>query len=784
MRQTKTRVISWLLVLTMVFSLISPGALQRVSAEESKPFDGYVYVTVEKTTLGQGVILEPVKVGFTKDETLLDIVVHAIGEENVAYTSFTGNGVTTKYLSKIKDGGSPEGWTVNNIPSKIANAIEGDSNLQLESKRKEDSAWLKEYDYTSAGGWMFGINNKGLSTGAGNYTYDAEGTSAETYKDGDVVRLQYTLYGYGSDLNTAEQSNWQTPLLDFPNKDELIKCLADWQQDKTENTYQNALTVLEDWDATQDEVDSAVKDLCANRLSDSYQNKKKTAIQYSFDSVKDPGYQSEWTVFAVARSGTENAVWYHTYKNAIDATVKQKQSNIIGTQATDNARVIIGLTAAGIDVTDVAGYNLLEPLADYTYAVKQGLNGAVYTLIAFDCGDYDIPNVEEGTEQTTEAKLVDLILSKKIENGGWAYFGSTPDVDMTSMVIQALAPYKDTNPEVETAIEEALNVLSDMQQSDGGYKSWGTASSESCSQVLCALSSVGIDTETDDRFVKEGNSVLDALLSFYDETTGGFKHVADGNVNGMATCQGTYALVAYDRMQKKQTGLYDMSDVEKGTFFKCAGAKEVIKNKKAATCTEDGYTGDKCCDVCGLLLEKGETIEKKGHTVVVDPAVEPTEDKEGKTEGSHCSVCNAVIKKQNVLPKIEKKPDGATQTTTQSTTEITSASTTEITDTQTPVALKKPTVSKLKSMKKNQIKLTLKPQNEISGYQIQVSTSSKFKKAKTYNGKKSILNKTIKGLQSGKKYYVRIRTYKKLKENDKTKTIYSKWSKIKKVKVK
>ncbi|MDD5998189.1 MAG: hypothetical protein PUC55_00630 [Lachnospiraceae bacterium] len=50
MRQTKTRAFSWLLMLVMVFSLISPSAVQQVNAEETKAYDGYVYVTVEKTT--------------------------------------------------------------------------------------------------------------------------------------------------------------------------------------------------------------------------------------------------------------------------------------------------------------------------------------------------------------------------------------------------------------------------------------------------------------------------------------------------------------------------------------------------------------------------------------------------------------------------------------------------------------------------------------------------------------------------------------------------------------
>ena len=118
------------------------------------------------------------------------------------------------------------------------------------------------------------------------------------------------------------------------------------------------------------------------------------------------------------------------------------------------------------------------------------------------------------------------------------------------MALESLAPYYQQT-KVKKAMDSAISCLSKMQQADGGYASFGTANLESCAQVVSALSNVGINANTDSRFKKNGKSVLDAMLTYYDEKEGGFRHVnsAGGGyepvVNQMATEQGYYALAQY-----------------------------------------------------------------------------------------------------------------------------------------------------------------------------------------------------------------------------------------------
>ncbi len=266
----------------------------------------------------------------------------------------------------------------------------------------------------------------------------------------------------------------------------------------------------------------------------------------------------EWQLFGLARNNSLEASAVDGYVENLIALMIENRSSTIGSYPTANAKAVITLSSMGIDARDVDGYNLLEPLADFDYVAAQGLNGPVYTLIAFDTFGYVIPEIEGVENQTTREKLINEILANECADGGWTFYGDVADPDMTSMAITALATYYNTNEDVKTAIDKAVEVLSDMQAEDGTYASWGWVNSQSASQVVVAMSALGIDVDSDSRFTKNA-SLIDALMLFSVEN--GFSNALDNQFDSMSTEQGYYALVAYNRLLENENSLYDMYDV-------------------------------------------------------------------------------------------------------------------------------------------------------------------------------------------------------------------------------
>lgn len=289
---------------------------------------------------------------------------------------------------------------------------------------------------------------------------------------------------------------------------------------------------------------------------------EKTA-GYLQAQIAEPGTGSvggDWLIFGLARSGVKvPQKYFDAYYENVEAAVREKNGVLSDRKYTEYSRTVLALTAIGKNPADVAGFDLLKPLADFEQVTRQGINGTIFALLALDSGNYEIPENPDAAVQATRQMYVDELLARALPDGGWTLTGGEPDVDITAMTLQALAKYRD-QADVTAAVERGLAVLSSLQEPDGGYVSWGSSNSESVAQVIVALTELGVPLD-DERFTKNDLTVEDALLRFAQES-GAFVHVLDGGGDdGMATEQAFYALASIHRAETGKTTLYDMTDV-------------------------------------------------------------------------------------------------------------------------------------------------------------------------------------------------------------------------------
>ena len=298
---------------------------------------------------------------------------------------------------------------------------------------------------------------------------------------------------------------------------------------------------------------------------------------YLLEAVPAPTIASiggEWTVIGLSRM-TQKPDGYTGYvakyeQNAL-AAIKDANGVLTTNKYTEYSRVILAFTAIGKDPAIAGGYDLVANLADFSKVKKQGLNGPIYALLALDSAGYTLPSSLDSagmtgiTELTSREALLTYILGRELSGGGFALGSSETqaDADVTAMALQALAPYQE-RADVAAAIERALPVLSAAQTDSGAILFSGEESSESTSQVITALTALGIDPETDSRFQKAGadgekNGLVTGLLRFQ-KSDGSFCHSIDGGTDLMATEQSFLALVAYERFLNEELPLFQMTD--------------------------------------------------------------------------------------------------------------------------------------------------------------------------------------------------------------------------------
>ena len=442
--------------------------------------------------------------------------------------------------------------------------MSGNSYVSSITNAKE-KVTLSELSNGPYSGWMYTINGKFVDY-----------MSAVTLNDGDVMQFFYV-----DDYRTIDWAGNKTPQEAADEVAAMIEALPDVDKLSLDDAAavgraQSAYNALSDEAKAlisknlKAKLDAAVAKIAQLQKTNQkefdkiYQETGSSQAALASKAGLTAGTSGgEWVALGLARSGSISDTLAEQYAQAAYQYVKKKGSSTISdSKSTENSRMILALTSIGKDPSDVAGYDLLEPLADLDYVKSQGINGPIFALIALDSHDYEIPKAVAGKTQTTREALIDAILAAQLSDGGWNVNGNGADADMTAMAIQALAPYYSSNAKVKSAVDDALKRLSKMQEVNGGYTSWGTANAESVAQVIVALTSLGIDPASDGRFIKNGYSTLDALATFYNDK-GGFKHSQSDTTssNGLATEQAYYALASWYRLKAGKTSLYDMSDV-------------------------------------------------------------------------------------------------------------------------------------------------------------------------------------------------------------------------------
>lgn len=530
---------------------------------------------------------------FYKQPIHIDLTVSGTTEQNdpnenqtltvkVKVDGYNKNGHTFTGISGFtftgKANEDPTAWDAVKACLDSANYTYTGSGTYIKSITDASGHTLKEKGDGKSSGWMFGIAVKG-----GNETLPKTTLDNTYLKDGDTLRLFFT-----DTYIPLDPTDPTVPGTEVPGFDEA---------------YAGAKAYIQ----------SAVS---------------APVVSYLF---------GEWAVLGQARAKVplseayiaayyEKVVAYVQKNMGADGVLVDPESR--NPTVTDNERIILALTAIGKDPANVGGENLLKALQNkdimkVTDTSNTDINGLVMGLLALNSRNY--------TSDTSW--LVQAVLAQQNEDGSWSASADTKpvgDVDMTAMALQALAPYhKDSgNETVNTAVEKALSWLS------GKYRS-GYDSSESCAQVVIALSALNLDANTDARFTKTVErktlSVLGNLLQYRVAENGGFKHqFADKAVNEMATEQALCAMAAYARFTEKANALYDMTDAA------CAHRFGEWQVTVAATCTKDGVSR-RICSICGAVEEK--SVPATGHNFGAWTVTKAATCTESGISTRKCSVC-------------------------------------------------------------------------------------------------------------------------------------------------
>ncbi|PHG61270.1 DUF4430 domain-containing protein [Bacillus toyonensis] len=473
---------------------------------------------------------------------------------------------------------------------------------KVEAETMSFGTYVKGIDGLMAGatsGWLYDVNDKSAEVGADSYKL----------KSGDVVvfrfvsdwsnmsqeTLQQTLDKFGT-CKTVEEPKTDDPKQEKPEEPKT----DDPKQEKPEEPKtDDPKQENPDGTKTPEQPKQENIQVPAAQVNE--------AISKTSEKMLQDGIESDWVALGLSRSGKNVPI--EAQLNYVKAVTEKVEKRINRFSATDLARTIIMMNAMSADPKKVGGHNLVQKL--YESDKVNSVTGYTFALLAFDTNKYEIP-VEA---KWNRVALVDAILNTQHTDGGWTYTSSgskdsASSVDVTGMVLSALAPYQD-RPDVKPAVQKAVAYLYNEQLKNGGFSADGQENSNSTAQAIIGLS-----------LVKDVNQnrlhkAVQSLLS-YQLPNGEFKWLpSDQNGNGMATEQALLALVQFKEIGKS---IYDWSNV---------GDDEVIKPKPIE-------------EPENKVIEKESTEEPKEQKQI---------QQETKDEDVKLVVDNKPVNNENMLPK-------------------------------------------------------------------------------------------------------------------------------------
>ncbi|MDA2449831.1 DUF4430 domain-containing protein [Bacillus cereus] len=496
---------------------------------------------------------------------------------------------------------------------------------KVESETMSFGTYVKGIDGLMAGdtsAWLYDVNDKSAEVGADSYKL----------KSGDVVvfrfvsdwsnisqeTLKETLDKFGT-CKTEEPNGGKTeepegengkPTVDPKPEDENGKPTVD---PKPEG--ENGKPTVDPKPEGQDDKKTEQPQQENIQVPSAQLNE---AISKTSDKMLQDGIESDWVAVALSRSGKNVPI--EAKLNYVKSVTEKVEKRINRFSATDLARTIIMMNAMSADPKNVGGHNLVQKL--YESDKVNSVTGYAFALLAFDTKKYEIP-VES---KWNRVALVEALLNNQHTDGGWTYNSSgskdsASSVDVTGMVLSALAPYQERS-DVKPAIQKAVAYLYNEQLQNGGFSADGQENSNSTAQAIIGLSLV---KDVDQNRL---HKAMQNLLS-YQLSNGEFKWLpSDQNGNGMATEQALLALLQFKEMGKS---IYDWSNVDAGNVIKPKPIEEPEK----------------------VVEQENNVVEKE---VIEEPKEQKQVQQETKDENLKVVVDNEPVKNKkigndNSLPK-------------------------------------------------------------------------------------------------------------------------------------